>query len=206
MNKPAKIIVLLVILVLSTAGLQVVVPVQANFIPNVSVGISSPVNGATVESAVLDVTVNFYAWGNASKLVVYNVDDQGNTTLPGVFCGVDEILGFKSFIELPNLPEGKHTVKVYAWVDVEDSPFTAANVSEVTFYINNTSTQVQLENLPHESSPFLVTTSPLKGNAGTADAFMKLQSLVIAGLVLDGVFVAVFVVYKESKLKGASSK
>ena len=132
----------LVLLVSMIAGIQTLNTARANFIPTVSINIDSPINGTTYESApLLALTVNFYAWGNIGKHVVYNVDDSANNTLPGEFHNIEEILWFAGSTALPKLSNGKHCIKVYAWVDGEEnSGFTDRSSSEVVFYVNNQET------------------------------------------------------------------
>lgn len=112
--------------------------VSANFIPTVNLSISSPINGATYESTpLLNVSVNFYAWGiDRSKFVMYCLDDSANTTLDGTFNNIDEISGFSASVLLPTLSAGGHSLKVYAWVDTEKSNFTSYASSEIFFNIN----------------------------------------------------------------------
>ena len=114
------------------------ITVNANFIPTVNLSISSPINGATYESTpLLNVSVNFYAWGvNRSKFVMYCSDDLVNTTLEGTFNNIDEISGFSASVLLPNLSVGGHSLKVYAWVDAEKSNFTSYASSKIFFSIN----------------------------------------------------------------------
>lgn len=122
------------------AGMQTLETTRANFIPTVSVKINSPINGTTYESTpLLNVHVNFYAWGvNRSKFVVYSVDNSANLTLTGNFSSIDEILWFTGSTGLPKLSSGKHSIKVYAWVDVEEnSGFIDRASSEVIFQVNN---------------------------------------------------------------------
>jgi hypothetical protein len=140
-------------LISTAAGMQVVDVAEANFIPTVSVEISSPLNEKTYESTIfLNVTVNFYAWGNRSKNVEYSIDDSANNTLTGNLVDIDEISFFNGSVALPKLSDGKHCIIVYAWVDVESNPgFKDKATSEITFY-----TQANRQN--HSASPI---TSPL---------------------------------------------
>jgi len=145
MKRTALALTLTVGLLFSTvAGMQTLKTARANFIPTVGIGINSPINGTTYESIpLLEVTVNFYAWGNRSKFVVYSVDDSANTTLTGNSLNIDEILWFTGSTALPKLSGGKHCLKVYAWVDIEEnSGFTdrSSRVREVIFYMNNQET------------------------------------------------------------------
>ena len=143
MKKTALALMLAAWLLLSfAAGMQTLETARANFIPTVGIEISSPINGTTYESIpLLNVTVNFYAWGNRSKFVVYSVDDSANNTLTGNFSNIEEISWFTGSTALPKLSAGKHCIKVYAWLDVEEnSGFTDRSSSEVIFYVNNQET------------------------------------------------------------------
>ena len=142
MKKIALTVIIIVeILFLSLTEMQILENARANFIPTVNVDITSPKNGTTYETIpVLNVSINFYAWGNRSKYIVYSLDNSANITLTGTFYSVDEILGFSSSTVLPNLSGGKHSIKVYAWVDIENSAFTNYASSEVTFFLNKQKT------------------------------------------------------------------
>lgn len=140
MKRTASALTLMFGLLLSfVAGMQTLETARANFIPAVSIEISSPTNGTTYESIpLLNVTANFYAWGNRSKFVVYSVDDSANNTLTGNFSNIEELLWFTGSTALPKLSGGKHCIKVYAWVDVEEnSGYIDKSSSEVIFYVNN---------------------------------------------------------------------
>ncbi len=151
MKKTAIAISLVLALLFSSiAELQTLEIARANFIPTVSMEITSPLNGKTYDTMpLLKGYVNFYAWGNISKFAVYSLDDSANDTLTGNFVNHDEICWFNVSTALPRLSVGKHSIKVHAWVDVENSHNLIDHYSsEVSFYVNK-----EIKTLP-DGSPY----------------------------------------------------
>ena len=149
--------------------MQIVEVARANFIPTVSMEIKSPVNEKTYEpTPLLVVAVNFYAWGNRSRFVVYSVDGSANNTLTGNLVNIDEISSFTGSTALPKLSAGEHCINVCAWVDVENnSGFRDKFSSEITFYVNNKET-------PNRSLPRVEILSPENNTCNDAEISLEL--------------------------------
>jgi len=167
------------LLVSIVAGMPVFETVKANFVPAVSIEVRSPVNGGTYKSTpILDVAVNFYAWGSRSKFVAYSLDGLANNTLTGYFIDNDELSWFNGKTTLPKLSEGEHYIKVYAWVAVENDSVWADYSwasSKIVFYINQQETSngtPRVEILSPENTTYYDTEVSLKVAVNTSASWI----------------------------------
>jgi len=112
-------IISLIFLASLIAGLKAIEIAEANFVPGPpSIFIASPANKTyNTQPIYLNLTMmTFFDHGNGSRIVEYSLDGQKNVTTPTVYEGYDEdhFSTVTASAILPTLPEGSHSITVYA--------------------------------------------------------------------------------------------